>query len=298
MALVRSLNSGVSAMQQLQQQMDVIGNNIANANTTGYKAARVAFEDSFSQTLRAASPGTATRSNTAPVQVGTGVNTSAIQSNFSQGATAVTGNTGNKGAEDLFIHGNGFFVVRDPINGNQYVSRAGDFHFDEQGYLLTQNNFRVQGYSETAAIATPDTLNTSVIGDLRLTDPSRSSPISKYNIDTQGIINVTLADDSHFVRGQVLLQNFQSPDALVKEGNNLYSGLIAAGPLGGATPTPAAPGAANGLGTIQAGALELSNIDLANEFANLITTQRSFQASAKIITTSDEMLQDVINLKR
>jgi len=285
-------------MQQLQQQMDVIGNNIANANTTGYKAARVAFEDSFSQTLRAASPGTATRSNTAPVQVGTGVNTSAIQSNFSQGATAVTGNTGNKGAEDLFIHGNGFFVVRDPINGNQYVSRAGDFHFDEQGYLLTQNNFRVQGYSETAAIATPDTLNTSVIGDLRLTDPSRSSPISKYNIDTQGIINVTLADDSHFVRGQVLLQNFQSPDALVKEGNNLYSGLIAAGPLGGATPTPAAPGAANGLGTIQAGALELSNIDLANEFANLITTQRSFQASAKIITTSDEMLQDVINLKR
>src|SRR5678816_618247 len=169
MALVRSLNSGVSAMQQLQQQMDVIGNNIANANTTGYKAARVAFEDSFSQTLRAASPGTATRSNTAPVQVGTGVNTSAIQSNFSQGASAVTGNTGNKGAEDLFIHGNGFFVVRDPINGNQYVSRAGDFHFDEQGYLLTQNNFRVQGYSETAAIATPDTLNTSVIGDLRLT---------------------------------------------------------------------------------------------------------------------------------
>ena len=285
-------------MQQLQQQMDVIGNNIANANTTGYKAARVAFEDSFSQTLRAASPGTATRSNTAPVQVGTGVNTSAIQSNFSQGASAVTGNTGNKGAEDLFIHGNGFFVVRDPLNGNQYVSRAGDFHFDEQGYLLTQNNFRVQGYSETAAIATPDTLNTSVIGDLRLTDPSRSSPISKYNIDTQGIINVTLADDSHFVRGQVLLQNFQSPDALVKEGNNLYSGLIAAGPLGGATPTPAAPGAANGLGTIQAGALELSNIDLANEFANLITTQRSFQASAKIITTSDEMLQDVINLKR
>jgi flagellar hook protein FlgE len=285
-------------MQQLQQEMDVIGNNIANANTTGYKSARVAFEDSFSQTLRAASPGTATRSNTAPVQIGTGVNTSAIQSNFSQGASAVTGNTGNKGAEDLFIHGNGFFVVNDPLNGNQYVSRAGDFHFDTQGYLLTQNNFRVQGYSETAATATPDTLNTSVIGDLRLTDPSRSSPITKYNIDAQGVINVTLADGSQFVRGQILLQNFQSPDALVKEGNNLYSGLIAAGPLGGATPTPAAPGATNGLGTIQAGALELSNIDLANEFANLIITQRSFQASAKIITTSDEMLQDVINLKR
>jgi|SoiMethySBSTD1v2_1073268.scaffolds.fasta_scaffold125046_3 flagellar hook protein FlgE len=298
MALVRSLNSGVSGMQQLQQAMDVIGNNIANANTTGYKVARVSFEDSFSQTLRAASPGTATSSNSAPVQVGTGVNTSAIQTIFSQGASAVTGNTGNGDAEDLFISGNGYFVVRDPLNGNQYVSRAGDFHFDEKGYLVTHNNFHVQGYSETAATATPDTPNTSIIGDLRLTDPSRTSPISSYNIDEQGLINVTLADGSHFVRGQILLQRFQSPQALVKEGNNLFSGLIAAGPLGGATPIPAAPGAANGLGTIQAGALELSNIDLANEFANLITTQRSFQANAKIITTSDEMLQDVINLKR
>jgi flagellar hook protein FlgE len=250
--------------------------------------------------LRAASPGTATRSNTAAVQVGTGVITSAIQSNFTQGAIAVTGNTGNgvSGAEDLAISGSGFFVVRDPISGSQYVTRAGDFRYDDKGYLVTSNNFRVQGYSETAATDTPDTVNTSVIGDLQLTDPSRSSPITSSNIDTLGVINVTLADGSHFVRGQVLLQNFQSPQALVKEGNNLYSGLIAAGPLGGATPTPAPPGAANGLGTLQSGALESSNIDLASEFVNLITTQRSFQASAKIITTSDEMLQDTINLKR
>jgi flagellar hook protein FlgE len=298
MALVRALNSGVSGMQQLQQAMDVIGNNIANVNTTGYKAARVTFEDSFNQTLRAASPGTATSSNTAPVQVGTGVNTSAIQTNFSQGAPSVTGNTGNFDVEDLFISGSGFFVVSDPLNAKQYVSRAGDFRFDEKGYLVTSNNFRVQGYSETAATDTPGTINTSVIGDLRLIDPSRSSPITNYNIDKQGIINVTLADGSQFVRGQILLQNFQSPQALVKEGNNLYSGLVAAGPLGGATPTPAPPGPNNGLGTIKAGALELSNIDLAGEFANLITTQRSFQANAKIITTSDEMLQDTINLKR
>ena len=84
---------------------------------------------------------------------------------------------------------------------------------------------------------------------------------------------------------------------LTKEGLNLYSGIAAAGPLGGTSPTAAAPGT-NGLGRIESGALELSNVDLANEFANMITTQRGFQASARIITTSDEMLQELVNLKR
>ena len=88
------------------------------------------------------------------------------------------------------------------------------------------------------------------------------------------------------------------PQALLKEGNNLYSGISAAGPLGGAeSPTMAAP-KSGGLGGIRANALEASNVDLTNEFANLITTQRGFQASARIITTSDEILQEVVNLKR
>jgi flagellar hook protein FlgE len=85
---------------------------------------------------------------------------------------------------------------------------------------------------------------------------------------------------------------------LVKVGNNLYTGIGAAGPIGGATaPTPAAPGT-NGTGNIQAGSLELSNVDLSNEFATLITTERAFQANARLITTSDEMLQELANLKR
>jgi flagellar hook protein FlgE len=152
-------------MQQLQQAMDVIGNNIANANTTGYKVARVSFEDSFSQTLRAASPGTATSSNSAPVQVGTGVSTSAIQTIFSQGASAVTGNTGNGDAEDLFISGNGYFVVRDPLNGNQYVSALATSISVRERLFSHDNNFHVQP-GKTAQL-TPDTPNTSIIGDLR-----------------------------------------------------------------------------------------------------------------------------------
>jgi flagellar hook protein FlgE len=109
---------------------------------------------------------------------------------------------------------------------------------------------------------------------------------------------VRLTDNSEYTRGQILLQRFNDPQALMKEGQNLYSGLGAAGPLGGSSsPTPAAP-LTNGLGTVVSGALEGSNVDLANEFASMITTQRAFQANARVITTSDEMLQELVNLKR
>jgi flagellar hook protein FlgE len=103
---------------------------------------------------------------------------------------------------------------------------------------------------------------------------------------------VQLQDGTLFARGQVLLQNFRSPESLIKEGNNLFSGLSAAGALA----APAAAGT-NGLGNIVPGSLEMSNVDLAAEFSDLITTQRAFQASARIITTSDEILQELVNLK-
>ena len=102
-----------------------------------------------------------------------------------------------------------------------------------------------------------------------------------------------IAPPGQITGGQVLLQAFQSPGSLEKEGNNLYSNISNAGPLA----NPSAPGT-SGLGTVSNGRLEMSNVDLAGEFADLITTQRGFQASARIITTSDEMLQEVVTLKR
>ena len=119
-----------------------------------------------------------------------------------------------------------------------------------------------------------------------------------FSIDSLGKVNVKLSDGSEYVRGQILLQSFKDPQALQKEGANLWSGIGSAGPLGGsASPTPGAPGT-NGLGKLESGALELSNVDLANEFSQLIVSQRAFQASARMITTSDEVLQELINLKR
>lgn len=283
--MLRSLSSGVSGLQQFQGQLDVIGNNIANSNTIGYKSARADFADAFSQTLQMSSAATPNSSGLSPVQLGSGVVTSAIKNQFTQGALNRTGVQ-----TDLAVSGEGFFMVKDAVSGTEFATRAGDFRLDANGYLVTNAGLRLQGYNDAALGATGDLL---VDGTGRPATASPTATVSAFNIDAEGKVNVRLSDGSEFVRGQVLLQTFRDPQALMKEGNSVYSGLNAAGPLAAAQ----APGT-NGLGRIQAGSLELSNVDLAQEFASLITTQRGFQASARIITTSDEVLQEVVNLKR
>jgi flagellar hook protein FlgE len=290
--MLRSLSSAISGLQSFQQRLDVIGNNIANVNTTGFKGARVGLADAFSQTLRSSSAGSGGSSGTSAMQVGLGVSIQSINNIYNQGAFVRT-NVGT----DLALTNNGFFVVRDPIADIEFVTRAGEFSLDESGYLVTASGMRVQGYDDTSL---------TTIGDIMIDTTGMPAPLPgeptptmlSFAIGADGKINVNLSNGSQFVRGQILLQNFSNPQGLMKEGNSLYSGIGAAGPLGGAgSPTPAPPGT-NGLGTIQAGALELSNVDLATEFTNLITTQRAYQANARIITTSDEMLQELVNLKR
>ena len=287
--MLRSLFSAISGLQNFQERMDVIGNNVANVNTTSFKAARVDLADSFSQTLRVSSGSQAGNSGSAAIQIGTGVTTTGIKNLYTQGALARTGLQ-----TDLAIAGNGFFIVRDTVSDVEYATRAGDFRLDENGYLVTNGGQRVQGYAD-AALTTQGDIKIDTTGSTSTTVPAPS--VLSFAIDGEGKVNITLTDGMQFVRGQILLQNFQDPQGLIKEGNNLYSGLASAGPLGGSTPTPAGPGT-NGLGKLQAGALELSNVDLATEFTNLITTQRAYQANARIITTSDEMLQELVNLKR
>lgn len=277
MPLLQSLSSGVSAMQQFQQELDVIGNNIANVATTGYKGADVEFADALSQTMQGAGA-------TGAMQVGTGVTTGSIANRFTQGAINATNRP-----TDLAISGNGFFVVRDPVTNAQFVTRNGNFTVDTSGYLVL-GDMRVQGYSDPSL---------TTINDIKI-DPTGApggvtGAIQSWNFDSKGNIRVTLndANSTVFTRGQVLLQNFQSPQMLVKDGNNLYSGMSGAGPLAQAS----APGT-SGLGNLEIGALEGSNVDLTTELSNLITTQRAFEANSKVITTSDEVLQTLVNLKR
>jgi flagellar hook protein FlgE len=279
--MVRSLNAGVSGLEQFQQEMDVIGNNIANVNTTGFKAGRVEFADAFSQTVAEPTAGSSTSASTAGIQVGSGVTTTAIQNLFTPGTIARTNQP-----TDLAIAGEGFFLVRDPLTSKEYLTRAGNFQLDDQKHLVTTTGLRVQGYSDPGL---------STVGDLTIdtTGAPATATLDSWSIDAAGKIQLHLSDKTDFVRGQVLLQSVTAPQMLTKEGNNLYSGFASAGPLA----APAAPGSA-GLGRLQGSALELSNVDLANEFAGLITTQRAFQASSRIITSTDLLLQEVVNLVR
>jgi flagellar hook protein FlgE len=265
--------------------MDIIGNNIANLNTTGFKSATGNLVDSFSDTLQAATAATGNDNATDAMQIGTGVTTASITNDWSAGSINSTGVVSN-----LAINGNGFFVVQDPTTGAQYVTQDGTFTLNTNGYLVDATGMEVQGYSNSGLSTTgPIQINTTGM-------PSTSNPnasMTSYAINNQGVITVNLSDGTSFARGQVLLQNLGDPQALTSVGNNLYSNWTNAAPLAAA----GAPGSGS-LGTITSGALELSNVDLSAQMADLIVAQRAFEANSKIITTADELLQDVVNMKR
>lgn len=284
--MIGSLQTGVSGLQQFQDDLEVIGNNIANVNTTGYKTANMLFADTFSQTVGNSGAG-------GSMQVGSGVGAESISSEYTQGPINPTGVK-----TQLAISGQGFFVVKDPSAGVSYVTRDGAFQLDSNGFLISSTGYRVQGYTGTAPYSSASTVGDLQINDATaiaaLNDTTTPAPtIVDWSIDSAGQINATLSDGTNGAIGQVVLQNFNNPQALQKQGNNLLTYTAAAGPLS----SPAAP-TTGGLGLIQSGALETSNVDLAAQMAAMITAQRAFEANAKIITTSDEVLQDLVNLKR
>ncbi|HEY1107454.1 MAG TPA: flagellar hook-basal body complex protein, partial [Opitutaceae bacterium] len=265
-------------------------------NTTSFKASEAKYSDSFSNILQRSAPSTANTSNTPAAGVGTGVQLSGITTNYSQGSLASTGRD-----TDLGISGPGFFHVKNPVDGAEYATRAGDFRWTDDGYLVTTSQgFRVQGAVKSSATAT--TLDS--VGDIKLGTPPTGTQRQSVTIDRSGNVVEFYSDGTSATTNRLLLQNFNDTSALVKEGGNLYSGLIAAGPVGAAAGSSdlAAGGAnnpgENGLGNIQSGTLELSNVDLTDQFANLITTQRSFQAGSRLITVSDGVLEDIVNLKQ
>lgn len=326
MSLIGSLTSGVSALESFQQGIEVIGNNIANVNTTAYKGQTTEYSDSFSNMLQAATPpSSAGGSNTNSMQIGTGVKVASIASNFGQGVLTSTGNN-----TDLAIGGNGFFNVIDQTNGNSYVTRAGNFNVDSAGDLVTPQGFGVQGltggavsytatdvngtltYTQTAPPTAPSTMGTvSMSPPITIIDGTGGAftaaqiqagapSVQSFTFDASGHVVMSMSNGDTFTAGQVLIQNFSDPNALTKMGNNLYSNQSSAGPIGGsltmsqANNTPST----NGLGGIQVGALEQSNVDLSSQFADLITSERSFQAGSRLVTVSDSVLEEIVSLKR
>jgi len=305
--MIRSLNTASLGIRQFQASLDVLANNLANLNTVGYKGSRADFVESLNSVLRAPTPDTATASGTSGVSLGNGVATAAIRSNFSQGSINQSGL-----ATDFSITGKGYFLVRNSTSGEVFATRSGNFRLDSAGYLVTDGGLRVQGVEDTQKDA-------NKIGDIRFnkgTVPSNAAAtaataaITNISVDGSGRLNTLLDDGTQYVRAQIVLQSFSNEQALVRAGNNLFTNLGASGPSTASatspfTSTPNSPildGAQranqDGMGRIEQGSLELSNVDVSREFSNMITTQRAFQASARMITTSDSILEELVNLKR
>lgn len=262
--MLRSLNSAISGLKNHQTKMDVIANNIANVNTTAFKSSRVSFQDIYSQTIKPASEGTATLGGTNPQQIGLGVSIAAIDTSFLQSAMDTTGET-----LDLALEGDGFFVVSD--DSGTYYTRAGNFTLDSNGNIVTQNGLTVQDDGG---------ININTAG------------YTEIEIDAYG--KVTGLDSSGDRQDIALLgiATFSNNKGLVKVGGNLYQESLNSGTANVESAED------NGHVKVRSGSLEMSNVDLASEFTDMIITQRGFQANSRVITTSDTLLEELVNLKR
>ena len=307
--MMRSLYSGISGLKNHQTRMDVIANNIANVNTDGFKASRVVFQDVYSQTVRLGAAGTAGSTTPAVAPMG-GTNTSQIGLGLKLSAVDVLyTNSAPKRTDkelDLMIDGDGFFIVNTngvvtgttPPPGTEYFTRAGNFDLDNLGRVVTSDGLFVMGYLNTATppanpgdpIPAPSfPASPAAKTDLSIIDLSAYTGIG---IDDQGVIWGLDANDNRVAVAKVALATFSNNGGLEKKGGSLYAATGATG----TTRYTAAKEA--GVGKVLQGALEMSNVDLATEFTDMIVTQRGFQANSRIITTSDTMLEELVNLKR
>lgn len=391
--MLRSLFSGISGLRAHQTMLDVTGNNIANVNTTGFKSSQTQFSDTLSQLVRGAGAAQDGVGGTNPAQIGLGVRTSAIATNFQQGAAQLTNRS-----TDIMISGDGFFMVR---NGpEQLFTRAGAFSFDATGQLVTPDGHLVQGWAADAAgvvdqngpltdlrlpisalmgaaasttalfegnlpddAAVGTVLNRSIdtydaagnavplvlsftrtaagwdvggtmgaatatgamtfnpdgtlasgaslaIGGVTVDlstvtgyagitsvesvsqDGRAAGTLQSFTINTDGTLMGSFSNGLKQAIGQVALAAFTNPGGLEKAGSSTYRTTVNSGDA------QVGEAGTNGRGTLTGGALEMSNVDLSAEFTSLIIAQRGFQANSRVITTSDELLQELVNLKR
>lgn len=261
---MRSLDIGATGMLAQQINVDVISNNIANTETTGYKRQRAAFQDLIYQNIDRPGSTSSDSGTTVPtgLQLGLGVKTGAVARQHAQGALEVTEN-----ALDLAITGDGFFQIELP-DGDTAYTRDGTFQVNENGEMVT-----VQGY---------------------LLDPGITIPQDALSIDinSQGEVLVSLPGSTAASNvGQIQLARFVNPAGLAAIGNNLYLETDASG--GATTGTPGQ----QEFGGLEQGMLEQSNVNVVEEITLLISAQRAYEMNSTVISTSDEMLQTVTQLR-
>ena len=274
--MMRGMFAAISGLKNHQVMLDVTANDIANVNTIGYKSARTTFKDSLNQLQRGASGPGGGAGGANAAQIGLGVSLGSIDNLMQGGALQSTGNP-----LDVAIQGPGFFRVSTstatpPTPGTNFeYTRAGNFTTNADGYLLTQDGYYVQG---TDAGGAPSLLQI----------PPGSTNVA---IAQNGEVSYVDNTGTRVSAGFLSLATFPNSAGLERSGSNRWLESANSGAA-----TVGAPGPSFGFTT--AGAVEMSNVDLAQTFTTMITAQRGFQANSRVISTSDEMLQDLVNLKR
>ena len=260
--MIRALSNAASGMKAQEMNLDVLSNNLANVNTTGYKKSRAEFSDLFYEQQK--SPGSPTTTGAAmPVgtEIGHGVRTAATYKNFTTGDIKSTGNP-----LDMAIEGNGFFQVIKP-DGETAYTRNGMFKTNSDGQLVS-----VDGYEFEPSISIPQ-------------------DATSITISESGIVSVTLGGDMDEVEvGNIEIAMFQNPAGLKSIGNNLYMESPASG-----TPVTSTPGE-EGSGRLRQGFVEGSNVAVVTEMIDLISAQRAYEVNSKVIEAADEMLRQTTRI--
>ncbi|MEM9185369.1 MAG: flagellar basal-body rod protein FlgG [Planctomycetota bacterium] len=264
---VQTLYTAATGMEALETKLDVIANNMANVNTTGFKKDRANFEDLFyrQQRLPGALDADGTRTSTG-IEVGLGVRVSSMQADFDQGAFQTTENQ-----LDFAIEGNGFFQLTDP-NGGQLYTRAGNFGINADGDLVV-------GSAHKGWVVEP-----------QINIPQEAIEVT---VSADGQVSYSTSGQTALVpAGQLQLATFINPDGLLKLGDNLFQETEASGPVQINNP------GVQGVGQLRQGFLEASNVEPVTELIDLITTQRAFELNSQVVQAGDQIMQTVANLRR
>ena len=273
--MIRSMYSGVSGLKNHQTKMDVIGNNVANVNTYGYKAQRTAFSDVFSQTIGSGSAPEEDGIGGINInQVGLGVQLAAINTNWGVGSAQQT-----EVETNCMIEGDGFFMLQGTSEDEKFVTRVGNFELDREGNLCLSG----LGYKVLNVDGDPININTDEYSNISIDKLGKM-----WGINPEGA-------KEEIPDAQIAVVNFTNPSELEKMGNSLYAFDPASENIISEEEFIATY---NGSGKILSGVLEMSNVNLAEEFTDMIVTQRGYQANSRVITVSDTLLEELINLKR
>ena len=308
--MIKSMFSGVAGLRTHQSKMDVIGNNIANVNTYGYKTMRTTFKESIYSTNRSSADGNTTMGGRNASQIGYGSQVGSVDLLFTSGSYAPTDSP-----TDCMIDGQGLFLLGPKDLGNAkdgkvdpalegglsmfFMSRVGDFKMDGDGYLVNSDGYHVYGISN---FATHDPKNPAAglepirIPALDPPDPNNDDArmnIGAISIDSNGTITGIDAKDKKVIPiGKIAVANVPNANGLEKTQGPYYKATANVGTV------RAYEAGTGSTGNLLTNGLEMANVDLAREFSDMITTQRGFQANTRIITVSDQMLEEMMAMKR